>query len=379
MFYFERNNEFAVPERLVRAVTHFRSEKREAIYLVWTAIFKKAFSKDKEEFVPVSQREFLKVVGRRGTIAAAIKFLKAKRFIETKPHRQHITSRRYRIRDFKTVAKVKTTHKTLDEFKSETADDPLSQFTREMMSLLIADDNKLNEIQQEIETRTTSKAPKQLIHFFYTTRDVKFNVGKIHRAKASKGRRLFSPFCQMSEDARYCFSFDGQPLVGCDLASSQWLLLGTLSKDEQLVNDCCQSIFYEEIISMLGASGTTVDRPTVKSKSLSYLYGGRSIAGLAAHLKKKYPRAMSLRRKSSVKSRLSIELQKLEARIFIDGVLQQCRKLEIPALSVHDNIYTNDTHAKTVRALTQAECEKHLEHKNFTLREERRENKKPTS
>ena len=89
--------------------------------------------------------------------------------------------------------------------------------------------------------------------------------GRVFRDRTG---RLQSPFTFLHKSYRCCFSVDGFPLIGIDMVAAQPTLLGLVSDDEQLIDDCAQGKFYEQIAKLCDT-----DRETAKENYCWFAYG----------------------------------------------------------------------------------------------------------
>jgi hypothetical protein len=178
--------------------------------------------------------------------------------------------------------------------------------------------------------------------------------GSIKRGK--KGNRLFSPMTNVKKTFRKFFTLEGEPLVWLDMQAAHPTLLGNLSGDQNLVNDCLSDAFYGRIMGELG-----VDRDRAKKRYMTWSYDRhRPESRLTTFMFTHYLKAAEyvIDHKQVRYQRFSWEMQRQEADIFIDTVYGQLAKEMIPAITVHDCLGTTATHKQQVREILEQELKK---------------------
>jgi hypothetical protein len=140
--------------------------------------------------------------------------------------------------------------------------------------------------------------------------------GAIKRGK--KGNRLFSPMTNVKKTFRKFFTLEGEPLVFLDMQAAHPTLLGNISGNQKLVDDCISDGFYGRIMYELG-----VDRDIAKKRYMTWAY----------------------------------DKHRPESDIFIDSVYKRLAKDNIPALTIHDCLGTTPDHKDRVKKLLQQEMD----------------------
>jgi len=179
-------------------------------------------------------------------------------------------------------------------------------------------------------------------------------TGSIKRGK--KGNRLFSPMTNVKKTFRQYFSLEGEPLVWLDMQAAHPTLLGNLSNDECLINDCLSDEFYGRIMDELG-----VDRDTAKRRYMAWAYDQhRPDSKMTFLMVRHYQTAANyvIKNKAGNYRRFSWNMQRMEADIFVDSVYVNLASLKIPALTVHDSIGIPNSYAKRIKKLLLEELSK---------------------
>ena len=192
--------------------------------------------------------------------------------------------------------------------------------------------------------------------------------GRIHRGR--NGRRLFSPLTQLKKTFREFLTLDDEPLICVDMTCCQPTLLGHLSNDCDLIRDCLNDVFYDQIAEELKVSHDVtvidfkIDRGRAKQIFYEYLFGAnrtwrtKSKDALRVQdlFKKLYPKTFQHvwnekeQKKKQQKGEIarykkfSHKLQQNESAIFVDGLLSIAQAHNIPCLTIHDAVLTTKTH-----------------------------------
>lgn len=164
----------------------------------------------------------------------------------------------------------------------------------------------------------------------------------------------------------------GEEVACVDLCNSQPLLIASMFPDVlNLVNDAVSGRFYEELMKLSGIAF----RNLMKEDALGCLYrheiNGVFIPWRESDYKRKeatlaieerYPslldRIDQQRLKSGKVGYFPIRLQKLEAKIFIDGILSQAQARGIPAIPIHDSLLVRISDAQKVKLMIENEVKR---------------------
>lgn len=169
------------------------------------------------------------------------------------------------------------------------------------------------------------------------------------------GWRLHSPVARMARELRQFLHFDGEPLVGIDCANSQMTLLARFALDA--TNDaadavdfaevCGQGRFYETAYELIyGRSpADRQERDEFKPKIMGswlYAHGVVQREGKAAQaLAQRWPSVHSamLAAKGKKTRDLPCEMQRREARLWVDTLAPMLERINCPAVTAHDSVY----------------------------------------
>ena len=179
-------------------------------------------------------------------------------------------------------------------------------------------------------------------------------TGSIKRGK--KGNRLFSPMTNVKKTFRQYFSLEGEALVWLDMQAAHPTLLGNISNDQYLINDCLSDEFYGRIMDEL-----EVDRDTAKRRYMAWAYDQhRPDSKLTFMMERHYQTAANyvIENKTGNYRRFSWNMQRMEADIFVDSVYANLASLKIPALTVHDSIGIPNYYAERIKKLLLDELSK---------------------
>lgn len=133
---------------------------------------------------------------------------------------------------------------------------------------------------------------------------------------------------------------ESNDLMEIDAVNSQFSILANLIKDkvsDDFVQDAIQGRLYERVAEKLSCS-----RDEAKIAMLKYLYSDAKYKNKRKQLiEELYPETAAIideYKKKRDNSKFSIRLQKMEAEIYIDGVLKKLYSLGVLAISKHDSI-----------------------------------------
>ena len=172
-------------------------------------------------------------------------------------------------------------------------------------------------------------------------------TGSIKRGK--KGNRLFSPMTNVKKTFRQYFSLEGEPLVWLDMQPAHPTLLGNISNDQHLINDCLSDEFYGRIMDEL-----EVDRDTAKRRYMARAYDQhRPESKMTFLMERHYQKAAQyvIEHQTGNYRRFSWNMQRMEADIFVDSVYANLANLKNPALTVHDSVGIPISYAKRIENL----------------------------
>lgn len=166
--------------------------------------------------------------------------------------------------------------------------------------------------------------------------------------------RLHSPWSQLKGDYRSLFSSAGERLSSADMVACQPTLIGILSGDSKLIEDCHQDRFYDLIIKRLNDLGfVDADRDAAKSATYPYVYGRnrnhwteaeKAPQAVQELFNQRYSKAAKYCWKvktgdKNAHKKLPLMMQSFESKIFIDGLYNEVRKKKIFCLPIHDGFY----------------------------------------
>ena len=155
---------------------------------------------------------------------------------------------------------------------------------------------------------------------------------------------------------RQYFSLEGEPLVWLDMQAAHPTLLGNLSNDQYLINDCLSDEFYGRIMDAY-----EVDRDEAKRQYMLWAYDQhRPESRMTFLMARQYQTAANyvIENKTGNYRRFSWNMQRMEADIFVDSVYANLAGLKIPALTVHDSIGIPNSYAERIKKLLLDELSK---------------------
>ena len=286
-----------VPSELKEKVEkeNFRVEKRELIYLIWAAI-KSTPEERRNDWRRVHHARF-DYESSNSTNRIALLWLAENGFIELDKDNSYWANpkrgfpKKYRMIQKKQPVLIELENKSLVRGpKPYTQDETCCRYTREILDCLTVDREAVkgelrktifeyhqlgdltrnrpfpekNRIEQEKECVNTEFV-EGLYTFGLPLLHLVNRTGSVKRGK--KGNRLFSPMTNVKKTFRQYFSLEGEPLTWLDMQAAHPTLLGNLSNDECLINDCLSDEFYGRIMDELG-----VDRDTAKRRYMAWAY-----------------------------------------------------------------------------------------------------------
>ena len=362
-----------------------RVEKREMIYLVWAAL-KSAHADRRGDWRRVHHRRF-SYGSSNGTNHAALLWLADNGFVELDKDNSYWANpdrgfpKKYRVIQKKQPVLIELENKSLVRGPQPyTQDEICCLYTREILDQLTVDRESVkdelrktifeyhqlggltrnrpfteekNRIEQEKECVNTEFV-EGLYTFGLPLLHLVNRTGSIKRGK--KGNRLFSPMTNVKKTFRQYFSLEGEPLVWLDMQAAHPTLLGNLSNDQYLINDCLSDEFYGRIMDELG-----VDRDTAKRRYMAWAYDQhRPDSKLTLMMERHCQTAANyvIENKTGNYKRFSWNMQRIEADIFVDSVYASLAGLKIPALTVHDSIGIPNSYAERIKKLLLDELSK---------------------
>ncbi len=161
----------------------------------------------------------------------------------------------------------------------------------------------------------------------------------VHR---TNGKRIYSPLTAMPRDIRKHISCNGDALYQIDAKNSQPLILiDEISKkgfdiEPELMEAVKNGLFYE----FVGNEAHTRDKTKVNSFQFFFNSGGLNTSNPVYNvLQKKAPEFIkSLSTFMKEFDSLADHLQKLESKIWIDGVSTKLYELHLPHFTIHDSV-----------------------------------------
>jgi hypothetical protein len=369
-----------VPRELRDAVEEpyqgMRIEKKETIYLVWSAI-RSTPRMAKSQW----RRVHHKLIYRSGGITPkrALEWLIDNEFVGVPEERNGycpgVYSKKYRITEKAFPVPVELYYKNaLDGVLRKVADDPACEYARHCLDALEADTEGLVTKVQEIvsaykgleKERKNKKGGRKDRRTKPTTAEATLYTlggpllqlchqrGRIIRG--GKGRRLCSPMTRLKSEFRSEFSYGNEPMAMLDMQCAQPCLLANLAGDSKLIADCLSDAFYTGIMDSLG-----VDRKKAKKAYCTYAYGKHiGETPVALYMRSRYQRASAyMAAQKSVDYRLfSHGMQQAEAAIFVDGVYPRMQAEGLEGVTIHDAILCREKDKSAIEAIIAEELEK---------------------
>ena len=376
-----------VPSELKQKVEreNFRVEKRELIYLIWAAI-KSTHAEYRGDWRRVHHARF-DYESSNTTNHAALLWLAENGFVELDKDNSYWANpergfpKKYRVIQKKQPVLVELENKSLVRGpKPYTQDETCCRYTREILDQLTVDREAVkNELRKTIfeyhrlgdltrnrpftEEKNRIKQEKECVNTEFVEGLYTFGLPLLHLVnrtgsikRGKKGNRLFSPMTNVKKTFRQYFSLEGEPLVWLDMQAAHPTLLGNLSNDQYLINDCLSDEFYGRIMDELG-----VDRDTAKRRYMAWAYDQhRPDSKMTFLMERHYDKAAQyvIENKTGKYRRFSWNMQRMEADIFVDSVYASLASMKIPALTVHDSIGIPVSNAKRIKKLLLDELSK---------------------
>jgi len=328
----------------------FRPERQAAIYLIYDAIAANC-RQMKGKWAPIPDRVFRKLVKNHTRKSADKKWLEEKGFIEIKKWQLKDGT----IRNSKIPGRKCQAYRVIEQgeecvwvdlwgrsavWPSFTASDHLCQYARKVLKRIDVDRSLLSRICFG-DSGFSSFSAARRIAVLHWARVLHFGAGAIRRGR--RVNRLFSPWTSAPRELRRACFLCGEPIVSIDLQASQPTLIGLLAQDDTFVQACFNDELYAQISKLFAIS-----REDAKPIFLSYIYGqnrkanarNKSALQVQQFVAEKFPQTHRFiwQSKESNHKAFARQLQNLEAKLFLDGILSEMKQKRISALSVHDSI-----------------------------------------
>lgn len=375
-----------VPRELYEMVEapfpRMRIEKRETIYLVWSAI-RSTPTQARSNW----RRVHSKLIYRNGgqTPKNALCWLIENGFVDIpegkNPYCVGKFPKKYKIIDKANPIPVELENKNaLDGVIRTTANEPTCEYARNCLDRIEADRDVLaNHLQaavracEEVEKKRKEKKKSKgkMTHKPSKPEDMLYTLGGpllqlYHRKgrvlRGQKGNRLYSPMTRLKSEFREGFSYGGEPMAMIDMQCAQPCLLGNLARDYTLIEDCLSDEFYAGIMDSLNVS-----RKKAKKAYCTFAYDEyRPGTPVGAYVRARYPRAAAYMasQKQEDFRHFSHVMQRAEAEIFVDGVYPRMKAAGIDGLTIHDAIFCRESDANEVEEMAAEE----MAHKNITAK-----------
>ena len=369
-----------VPSELKEKVERekFRIEKRELIYLIWTTI-RSTHAECRGDWRRVHHGRF-DYESSNTTNRTALLWLADNGFIELDKENSYWANhecgfpKKYRVIQKKQPVLIELENKSLVRGpKPYTQNETCCRYTREILGQLTVDREAVkDELRKTIfdyhqlgdltrnrpftEEKNIIEQEKECVNAEFVEGLYTFGLPLLHLVnktgsikRGKKGNRLFSPMTNVKKTFRQYFSLEGEPLVWLDMQAAHPTLLGNISNDQYLINDCVSDEFYGRIMDEL-----EVDRDTAKRRYMAWAYDQhRPDSKMTFLIARHYQTAANyvIENKTGNYRRFSWNMQRMEADIFVDSVYANVASLRIPALTVHDSIGIPISHAKHIKKL----------------------------
>lgn len=341
-----------VPSKLHDLVLRegFRPERQTAIYLIYDAIAANC-RQMKDKWTPIPDSTFRKLVKNHTRKSAEKTWLEEKGFIQIKKWRSKDGS----MKNSRIPGKLCQSYRLVEQegeclwvdlwgrklaWPSFTAGDQLCQYARRVLMQIEVDQIQVSRICNG-ESGYSMLPPARRMAILHWARVLHFGAGSVRRGR--RVNRLFSPWTSAPRELRRVCRLGGEAIVSIDLQASQPTLIGLLAQDDAFVKACFNDELYAQIGKLFATS-----RDEAKPIFLSYVYGpnrqanARNKLALAVqhYVSERFPttHAYIWEEKRRDYKAFARQLQNLEARLFLDGILSEMEQRGIPALTAHDSI-----------------------------------------
>lgn len=352
------NSALLIPAKLHEAALRegFRPERRTAIYLIYDLIVQEC-TRIKAEWASISDRRFLKVVKNHTRKSTEKKWLEENGFIQIKKWRSEdgtlknskIPGRKcqgYKLVEQKGECILVDLWERKLNWPTFTGDDPFCQFTRMVLRQV--------EVDQSIATRMclgegefSSLPVARRMAILHWARALQLGHGSIRRG--CRVNRLFSPWTSAPRELRKACFLANESIVSLDLQASQPTLIGLLAGDNAFSQACLNDELYGHIGTVY-----SVEREEAKRIFLSYIYGpnrnstarNKQALFVQEYVAQQFPKthAYVWHSKERDYTTFARQLQNIEAKLFVEGILAEMKQNGVPALTVHDSLAVPETH-----------------------------------
>lgn len=347
-----------IPAKLHEAALRegFRPERRTAIYLIYDLIVRKC-TQMKAEWAFISDRSFLKVVKNHTRKSTEKKWLEENGFIQIKKWRSDNGT----LKNSKIPGKQCQGYRLVvqegeciwvDLWKRKlcwqtcTEDDPFCQFTRMVLGKVAVDDSTATRMCLG-EADYSSLPVARRMAIVHWARTLQLGHGSIRRGR--RVNRLFSPWTSAPRELRKACFLANESIVSLDLQASQPTLIGLLAEDDAFSEACLNDELYGYIGTVF-----SVEREEAKRIFLSYIYGPNRKPGarnkqaffVQEYVAQRFPKthAYVWNSKDRDYKAFARQLQNIEAKLFVEGILAEMKQNGVPALTAHDSVAVPETH-----------------------------------
>jgi len=361
-----------VPSMLMDKLEHIfeRTRSRERAAQIWSLIA------NAETFesgpVAINNQRFL-AFGGRESVNNAKKGLEAEGLIGVGPsYEAGVRPKTYSTKQCCNPVELQLVDDWSSTRKKYTEDDEACKHTRETLDMLEVDVPRVLRLltqmvpeylsiaydEGKLSTRSVGgrKKKSKLYSLAAPITSLIESKGRVSRSRTCK--RLFSPLTNLKTEFRSCLSIEGDPLAYVDMVCAQPTFLACLSSDEKLLRACQEDHLYDSIGELFN-----VTRKEAKGCYYQYIFGrnrkdrrgNRTAFEVQEFFKEKYPRAADFAwdAKKENHRRLSHKLQRMEAELFVDGMLLELKRLNVPALTIHDSIVVGEQDREQAMGIAQ--------------------------
>lgn len=179
-----------------------------------------------------------------------------------------------------------------------------------------------------------------------------------------KNGRLHHNFANLKKEARPYLRLDGSPLVGCDYSSLHPNLILSLATDRAERAKMAKALEGDFYSTLVGCT-TKEQRDKAKVEFNSGVndrnHKGHKYPAWVAFIRE-YPKtaAQVMALKSSDHRQAACVLQRMESRLVFSEVMATLEKTGVPAISLHDAIFTTPPHQEAVRSAMMAAAQRSL-------------------
>jgi hypothetical protein len=225
-------------------------------------------------------------------------------------------------------------------------DDPLCQFTRRVLGQVEVDHSMATQMCLG-EADFSSLPVARRMAILHWARALQLGLGSIRRGR--RVNRLYSPWTSSPRELRKACFLANESIVSFDLQASQPTLIGLLAEDDAFSQACLNDELYSHIGTIY-----SVEREEAKRIFLSYIYGpnrhstarNKQALFVQEYVAQQFPKthAYVWHSKEHDYSAFACQLQNIEAKLFVEGMLAEMMQKGVPALTVHDSLSVPETH-----------------------------------